>query len=283
MPHMLNCHDVEPSLGSQIDRASVWHCGTRLHSVALGRLLGRRFAIEHVGAFDAINENAIPAHVVVVLDVRDGPWSSRVVDAVELCRRANPLLPLVPLIPWVPAAIPILQALVRAGSDDAIVDDGRTVTASAFQEHVSACRTRRVDAFIDRHISTTGDVLVRRIVSFCFRNPNRSFGPAAVAALLGLSRSALTHKLARRGLPPLEAVVGHTRCVYAAHLIVHRQYSCEAVAYGLGYGSGSELTKLFQRWCEISPGELRKDGRYDGLLRDFAALLSKRPRRRGVT
>lgn len=92
------------------------------------------------------------------------------------------------------------------------------------------------------------------------------YSTAKVAQDIGVSRRSLQRLFRRRTLPPPEFWLLLARARRAAALI-DKEASLSEIAYAEGYSDQAHMTRDFQRWFHLSPGQLRRDQGLQGMVR----------------
>lgn len=98
-------------------------------------------------------------------------------------------------------------------------------------------------------------------LSLIHDQPATQFSVAGLAQAAGMSRSAFASQFTRLvGEPPLH-YVATWRMLRASQLLKENKQTLAEVAVAVGYDSEAAFSKAFKRWCGLSPGSYRRDGR----------------------
>ena len=157
---------------------------------------------------------------------------------------------------------PLVQrcvALVRAGADACLfqgTDDTRRALCATLAEARLGRIAESVATQLAPHLAPPAMTIVRAVL----RRVDCSPSVDDVAADLRVHRRTLVNRLEAAGCPGPAELISWCRLMVAGHLLESPGHSVEHVALRLGFGSGTALRNMLQRYLGMTPGQLRARG-----------------------
>jgi AraC-like DNA-binding protein len=113
--------------------------------------------------------------------------------------------------------------------------------------------TKRINALVE----SRGDIVnqVSKAIAFCL--PSGKADLETVAKSMGYSKRTL-HRQLEASSTSFRALLDSVRLSHANQYLKSTHYNLSDVAVLLGYNNLSAFTRSYQRWCGVSPSEVRK-------------------------
>jgi AraC-like DNA-binding protein len=197
----------------------------------------------------------------------------RLDDAIGCVRRTKDRFPShLLLVYFDEAAIPTaaLTEVIRLGADELIKygrDDLKGLLAPYVEE---AAQGNLVRSIRDR-LRPRLDPAVSQIVEHILSVSHKRLTVEQVASNLGIHRRTLVSRLAARGYPAPQALLGWCRLLLAARLMEERGRTLDSIALQLDFCSVSGLVNQFRRYTALGTRELRHRGQgpFESVLAAF--------------
>lgn len=232
--------------------------------------IGRRAKVHLVSSPRELADVVSSARPRAVICEFSSQTAAGTVAVVRELRASQPTLPMIGYC-WVePSASRHLMIAARAGVSALAlrgVDDVGMMLEHVLVEAEADCVSTQVAAALDGRVSA----LVLDALDFCIRRARDLPDVPQLADALRLPRRTLAHRLRRAGAPHPEALISWSRLFIAAELLMNERRSVDHAALALGFGSGSALRGMLQRYAEVTPQELRLKGGLRHLLARFLA------------
>ncbi len=211
----------------------------------------------------------------------------RVDDAIGCVRRTKDRFPAhLLLVYFDEATIPTaaLTEVVRLGADE-LIKHGRDDIKGLLVQHVEdAARGNLVRGIRDR-LRPRLDPTVSQIVEHVLSVAHRRLTVEQIAVNLGIHRRTLVARLASRGYPSPQALIGWCRLLLAAKLMEERGRTLDSIALQLDFCSVSGLVNQFRRYTSLGTRELRQRGQgpFESVLTAFVDSFDAAPAGGGGT
>lgn len=138
-----------------------------------------------------------------------------------------------------------MSAIIEARDFEALTD----VTAAALDDFMR-------NVFLHSHVTANG--AAGRVLDYLTNNYHRPIAIDTLAALVGLSRSRLTHLVKEVTGKSVSHHVRELRIREAQRLLEESTLDCADIAYEVGYSDQSHFTRQFRRTIGITPGAYRR-------------------------
>ena len=199
------------------------------------------------------------------------PWDDSGRPAVPTVHRLRMRLPWLPIAVYCqlePKSAHEIAALARAGADTVIIS-GYDDVGRRLREHLAYAWVHRAaeDALAGLESWRTPES--SPILTYCLHRAAQPLTVQLVAEALSIDPKTLGRRLAAAGLPAPKILIAWCRLLCVARWLEPADRTVEQAALVLGFGSGSALRNLFNRYTGLRPREVRARG---GLTCVLAAL-----------
>jgi AraC-like DNA-binding protein len=197
----------------------------------------------------------------------------RLEDALACVRRTKARFPLHLLFVYFDESAiptPALTEAVRHGADELIKhgrDDLRTVLAA----HIEDTAHGLLEKSIFERLRNRLDPSVASIVGYVLSVSHKRKTVEQIALHLGVHRRTLVARLASRGYPGPQALIGWCRLLLAARLMEDQGRTLDSIALQLDFCSVSGLVNQFRRYTALGTRDLRHHGQgpFESVLAAF--------------
>ncbi len=196
-------------------------------------------------------------------------------DPVRQLRR---LLPRLSTVAYVSHSLERARDLFDAGrvGIDALVISEQDDEPAAFADTLEQAEARGVANLARSHFDTLRPT-VRDALLVTITRAHQRLSAESVARTLTLSRRALTRRLSDEGFPPPQQLVTWGRLIVASYMLEDQHRSADSIALALDFPSGSAFRNTCQRYVHATPGEIRRRGGCEYVIRALLATV-ERPR-----
>lgn len=122
------------------------------------------------------------------------------------------------------------------------------------QENVS-------EAVSSDHVRNVKDELVKDAINIIWSHSHRNTSVDTIVAQLPATRRTLERKFNQVLGYSVGKEITRCRLERAKHLLVHTSMPITHVALAVGFSGADRMSKVFQRWLQITPGQYRKGNR----------------------
>ena len=194
-------------------------------------------------------------------------------DELRLLRGRFPRIAVVGYVSSPPARAQDLFDAGRFGIEGLLIADAEDSHAQILSVLAHA-ETRSVATLLAGSLEgVTG--LVRDAVMLCVTRASGRLTPLAIARQLGISRRGLAHHLELAGFPAPQRLITWGRLIVAGQLLESTRTTADAVATALNFPSGSAFRNTCQRYLNATPGDMRRRGGGEYVVRSLMGQRSE--------